>query len=597
LSGGLHGKSHDGHRLVAVVYADMVGYSRLIAIDDVGTIARLRTLRQELIDPALEEHGGTIVQTGGDSLLIVFDSINGAVRAAIKVQTAVPGYDADQPPDRHIRFRVGINIGDAIAVDTDLHGDAINITARLQAACPPGGICVTRAVRDHAQDRLDLVFEGLGVLQLKNIPRPVEAYVLRLDQTAERAGLGTSTAVSRVRFPEFGGQPAIAVLPFQNHAAEDDPFADGLTEDVIAALSRWRDFPVISRASVFAFKGKEIDLNQVGRQLGARYVTEGTLRRRGDRVRVTAQLADVVTGENLFTEHYDHDVTHLLEMQDEIVHTIVGSIEPELLRHERERVIRAHAHNPSAYELLQRGQWHHYRYTAPDNLQARAFFRNALAIDPDYGRAAAALSIALTHAVQASWESDPAAANEEARALARQAVKTDPRDPQAHLALGAALYRVGRTEEAVASLQAAIRLNPSYAPAHANLAFAYNYLNRPNDAQAAAELALRLSPHDPRRFVWLPALAASHYLARRYTAALRVGHEALAVNPNYLPVARYIVAALGQLGQREAAKGIMPLLRNLDGDLAGTEAHLLQYYVIPAAVAHVVEGLRKAGYS
>jgi adenylate cyclase len=223
----------DRRKLIAVVYADMVGYSRLIGLDDVGTLDRLRTLRRNLIDPTIEEHGGRIVQTGGDSLLIVFDSIDGAVRCAVQVQQQVPVHDADQPPDKTIRFRVGINIGDAIADVTDLHGDAVNVVARLQAECAPGGICVTRAVRDHVQDRLNLTFEELGALKLKNIARPVEAFVLRTDDAAK------SKAARRSDVPPLSDRPSIAVLPFQNMSGdpEQEYFCDGIVEEIITGLS------------------------------------------------------------------------------------------------------------------------------------------------------------------------------------------------------------------------------------------------------------------------------------------------------------------------------------------------------------------------
>ena len=245
----------------------MVGYSRLIGLDDAGTLERLRALRRNLIDPAIEEHGGRIVQTGGDSLLIVFDSIDGAVRCAVKVQQQVPIHDGDQPPDRAIRFRVGINIGDAIADGTDLHGDAVNVAARLQAECPPGGICVSRSVRDHVHGRLNLAFEELGALNLKNIAHPVEAFVVRLDAAAT-----TPKSVERSLVQGTGealplpGKPSIAVLAFTNMSGDVDQeyFSDGIAEDIITELSRSRSLFVIARNSSFTYKGRAVDVKQVG---------------------------------------------------------------------------------------------------------------------------------------------------------------------------------------------------------------------------------------------------------------------------------------------------------------------------------------------
>ena len=297
----LIGRSPDRRKLIAVVYVDMVGYSRLIGLDDAGTLERLRTLRKNLIDPAIEEHGGRIVQTGGDSLLIVFDSIDGAVRCAVKVQQDVPSHDGDQPPDRTIRFRVGINIGDAIADGTDLHGDMVNVAARLQAECPPGGICVTRAVRDHVQDRLNLTFEELGALDLKNISRPVEAFALRFD-AADTASEPIKRSLAHGTFAAMPlpDKPSIAVLPFTNLGGDPNQefFSDGIADDIITELSRSRSLFVIARNSSFTYRGRSIDLKQAARELGVRYVLEGSIRREGTRVRVNAQLIEAVSAKS-----------------------------------------------------------------------------------------------------------------------------------------------------------------------------------------------------------------------------------------------------------------------------------------------------------
>jgi adenylate cyclase len=330
----LVGRSPGGRKLIAVVYADMVGYSRLIGLDDIGTLERLRALRSALIDPAIDEYGGRIVQTGGDSLLIVFDSIDGAVQCAVKVQRQVPEYDGDQPADRAIRFRVAINAGDVIAEGTDFHGAAVNVVARLQNECPAGGVCVTRGVFDYVHDRLDLAFEPLGALNLKNIARPVEAFVVRLDsgkaldtgdlspalpaaiatrpaRIAPRRKVVVASAVGLVAvcaiafigvgfWPHHAAQPiavasaalplpnkpSIAVLPFTNIGgdAKQERLADGITEDVITALSRYHSLFVIARNSVMTYKGKAVSVQQVGRELGVRFVLEGSIQTNGDRV-------------------------------------------------------------------------------------------------------------------------------------------------------------------------------------------------------------------------------------------------------------------------------------------------------------------------
>jgi TolB-like protein/class 3 adenylate cyclase len=348
------GKSPDRRKLIAVVHADMVGYSRLIGLDDVGTLKRLRTLRSTVIDPAIAEHGGRIVNTGGDSLLLVFDSIEGAVRCAVKVQQQVPAYDVDQPPDRTIRFRVGINIGDVIPDGTDVYGDVVNVAARLQAECPPGGICVSRQVRDHVQDRLDVPFQELGALRLKNITRPVEAFVVRLDdETAEPSSVKAPAA------PSLSDKPSIAVLPFKNMSGdpEQEYFADGIVEEIITGLSRIPSFNVIARNSSFAFKGTSPDVRQVGKELGVRYILEGSVRKAAARVRITGQLIYAATGAHLWADRFEGNLTDIFELQDQVTVSVVGAIEPKIRIAEIERALRKPTQNLEAYDLVLRGRW------------------------------------------------------------------------------------------------------------------------------------------------------------------------------------------------------------------------------------------------
>ena len=293
-SSDLIGRAPGGRKLVAVVHADMVGYSSLIGLDDMGTLERLRTLRSTLIDPAINDHGGRIVQTAGDFLLVVFDSIDGAVRCAVKVQQLVPDYDGDQFPDRAIRFRVGINIGDVIADGTDLHGDGVNVAVRLQAECPPGGICVSRAVRDHVHGRLDLVFDELGALSLKNIHHPVEAFLLRLGPVVPMAETPKPAS----------DQPSIAVLSFTCFSDEREFkfLTEAMTEDLITMLARIPGFIVIARQSSFAYQGRSVDSRQIGRELGVRYIIEGSLRPVGRQLRVGTQLIDATSGAQLWAD-------------------------------------------------------------------------------------------------------------------------------------------------------------------------------------------------------------------------------------------------------------------------------------------------------
>ena len=405
--------SEPGRRkLIAVLYADMVGYSRLIGLDDAGTLERLRALRGALIDPAIDEHGGRIVQTGGDSLLVMFDSIDGAVRCAVKVQQQVPIHDGDQPPDQAIRFRVGINIGDAIADGTDLHGDAVNVAARLQAECPPGGICVTRSVRDHVHGRLDLVFEGLGTLNLKNISRPVEAFLLRPNLAAATTSHFVEQSLlfhtpDALRLPD---RPSIAVLPFTNMSGdpEQEYFADGMVEEIITALSRIRWLFVIARNSSFTYKGQAVDVKQIGRELGVRYVLEGSVRKGGNRVRITAQLIDALTGTHLWADRFDGSLEDIFALQDRVAISVAGVIEPALQAAETARSANRPTNDLTAYDLYLRAYpalWSSSRQIP----QALRLLEQAIARDPRYGPALAVAALCCFRLLYDDRSEDPEA--------------------------------------------------------------------------------------------------------------------------------------------------------------------------------------------
>ena len=580
-------------RISAVLAMDVSGYTRLMGLDEAGTFVRWQQKLRELIEPQVAAAQGRVFKTMGDGVLAEFAGGAEAVCCAADIQRLNEASEAAIPIERRMRLRIGISLSEVIVQGDDLYGDGVNTAARLEASADVGGIAVSEAIAQAGQ-ATGHVFLDLGLIHLKNLARPVRIYKVAMDGEAT----GPERPAGTTLVSGFGERPAIAILPFRSYppAVEGDYFADGITEDLIVALSRWRSFPVISRNSVFALKDKEFDLSFAAQQLGARFIAQGSVRQVGNRVRTLMQLHDVETADTLLAEQYDSDLGDVFATQDEIVRTIVGAIEPELLRRERERMIRQPQQDPTAYEALQRGHWHHYRYTAQDNLQARALFNHALAIDPDYAQARAALSLALVFASHSGWGTDPQAMRQDALTMARQAVQADGRDPQAHFSLGLALCHTSATADAMRELQEAIRLNPSHAAAHANLAFVYNYQDRPTDALAEVLLALRLSPHDPRRFIWLPALAGAHYLLRDYLAALRAGQEALTAKPSYLPVIRYIVASLGQLGHREDAAKVMPVLRRLDKDLAATEAHLSEFYVAPAVV-RIIDGLSKAGFA
>jgi adenylate cyclase len=388
------------------------------------------------------------------------------------------------------------------------------------------------------------------------------------------------------------------VLPFDNFSGdpEQEYFADGITEDIIALLAGWRAFPVIARASTFTYKGKTVDVKKVGEELGVRYVLEGSVRKSGRRIRITAQVIRADTGHHIMAEKYDRDLTDLFDLQDEIASAIAGAIEPEILKFERDRIADQPQHSQDAYEFYQRGMWHHYRHSKVDNIEAQTFFRRALSIDGQYPQATAALAIAVLNAAYLGWAEDVEANYTEAHELARRAIALDPSYPMARFALGAVCMWTRRSDRAIAEFQEAIKLNPSFAAAHVLLGQMYLYGGRPQETITLAEKGIRLSPSDTRLFIWLPALAGAHYQLGDYAQAAEIGRRSWTLNRNWPAGLTYLVAGLAQLGRIGEAQAALADLKRLDPNLSFAQATLQRLYADEAAVDHILSGLRKAGF-
>ena len=591
----LHGKSPDRRKLIAVVYADMVGYSRLIGLDDAGTLERLRTLRRNLIDPAIKQHDGRIVQTGGDSLLIVFDSIDGAVRCAVRVQQQVPIIDGDQQPDRAIRFRVGVNIGDAIADGTDLHGDAVNVAARLQAECPPGCICVTQSVRDHVHGRLDLVFEELGTLNLKNIARPVEAFLIRRNTPTVPKSVERSLVHGTGEALPLPDKPSIAVLPFANLSAdpEQEYFSDGVADDIITELSRSRSLFVIARNSSFTYRGRSVDVRQVARELGVRYVLEGSVRRNGAQVRVVAQLIEAETGNHIWAERYDRALEHLFAVQDEITEAVTHAIVPAISHAERQRAIRKAPENLNAWEAHQRGLWHMGKHVPADLERAQHLFRRASELDPLFAAPHAMLALTYMHIyVGAVVRID----HEMAEAESKKAIELDPEDASALWVMAWMPSFDAHCEAALQLADHAISINPNDFGAHLARGRALALGGHPAEAEEPLLTALRLSPRDPLRVFALNTLLVAHYVSGNYAEAVRVGQSAVRDYPDYPNPHRWLAASLGQLNRTDEAREA--LRKAMATSAAGFEflVQQRQPWFRPEDYEHMLDGLRKAGW-
>jgi len=580
-------------RLAAIVFA---GYRPLQPGDEAGEFSRLSLFRTDVVEPQILKFGGRVVRWTGDQIFLEFQSVVDAVRCAAALSEAASQLNEALLPDRRIALRIGINMDDIIIVDGDLLGDGVNIAARLEALAEPGSIYISGAVYERVAGKVDFEFVDLGPHNLKNINRPIRVYRIDtdVDKTSGAAAAGSGSSATA----KFDYHRAIAVLPFANFSGdpEQEFFADGITEDIISMLAGWRAFPVIARNSTFTYKDQTVDVKKIGQELGVRYVVEGSVRKSGHRVRVTAQLIRADTGHHIMAERYDRDLTDLFELQDEIVTAIAGRIEPELLKFERERIAEQPQQNEDAYELYQRGMFHHYRQSKADNADAQTYFRRALALDPQYVQATAALSIALCAAAYLSGTDSPERNYEESLELAQRAVTLDPRYPNAHFALALISMWLGRTGRAAADFKEAIRLNPSFAAAYAVLGAVLNFQGQSEEGVASVEKGIRLSPSDPRLFIWLSGLAAAHYQLRHYSQAVEIGRRSWTLNRNYITGLTYVVAGLTQVGRMEDARAVLADLKQRDPKLAALRT-TLELYEDRAGADHLLAGLRKAGFN
>jgi adenylate cyclase len=536
----------------------MVGYSRLIGLDDAGTLARLRTLRRNLIDPSISDHGGQVVQTGGDSLLVVFDSIDGAVRCAVKLQQEVPIHDADQPPDRAIRFRIGIEIGDAIPDGSDLHGEAVNVAARLQAECPPGEICVSRSVRDHVHGRLSLGFRELGAVSLKNIARPIKAFLVGSD-ISETSKL----AIPRHDGPSLPDKPSIAVLPFTNFSndPEQEYFADGMVEEIITALARIRWLFVIARNSTFTYKGRAVDLKQVGRELGVRYVLEGSVRKGGGRVRITAQLIEAEEGTHLWADRFDGPLEDVFEIQDNIASSVAGVIEPTLEAAEIKRSIARPTKSLTAYDLFLRALPDVGTYEWEPTKRALVLLRQAIEWDPSFGKAMACAGYCHGVLDAIGKVEDPEANRRIALDLARRALRTAGDDAMALACVAHVLgYFNEDIKDALAILDRSIAVNPNSFWAWRWSGFAHLYNGEPETAIKHFETSLRLSPLGAR-WAQTTGIGIGHMFCGRLEVAASFLQLAVQENPSYPLANRFLASCYAHLGRMDNARDVVSRLR------------------------------------
>ena len=579
-------------RLAAILAADVAGYSRLMGADEEGTLAALKELRRELADPKIKEHRGRIVKTTGDGLLVEFASVVDAVRCAVEVQHEMAERNAGVPDERRIQFRIGINLGDIIKDGRDIYGDGVNVAARLEALAEPGGICVNRVVRDQVRDKLDFAFEDAGEQRVKNIARPLRVYHVRPGQVA---GEEMSAPQPPLALPD---KPSLAVLSFTNMSGdpEQEFVSDGIAEDVITALSRHPSLFVIARNSTFTYKGHAVDVKQVGRELGARYVLEGSVRKAGNRIRVTAQLIEAGTGNHVWAERYDRDLADIFAVQDEITHALTTALTPAIAEAELRRAMRRPPESLDAWAAYQRGLWHLSKANSDDDTVAQNFFRQAIDLDPTFAPGYSALALAQLQAAAVYQKLSLAEAQSSAEVLARRAVSLDGADAEARSCLGWALQARGELEGALVEIERALAMSPNLAVAHWQRGATLIFSGQPMKGLDALETCIRLDPRDPFMAVRLLHIACGLYFAREYEGVIEAAKRLIRSYPDFPMIYRWPAAALGQLGRAAEAKEWLEKAVSYAPAAFKMYVHNRVPWFRPEDHAHLVEGLRKAGW-
>jgi adenylate cyclase len=569
-------------RLAAILAADVAGYSRLMGADEEGTLERLKALRRELVDPKIAEHHGRIVKTTGDGMLVEFASVVDAVRCAVAVQQAMPERDAGVAADSRIELRIGINLGDVIVEGDDLYGDGVNIAARIEALADAGGVFVSNTVHDHVRDRLPSVFEDLGEQQVKNIARPVRVYRVRSDSPHPNppplAGEGSARS-ARVGAAEpalpLPDKPSIVVLPFANMSGdpEQEYFVDGMVEETIIALSRIRWLFVVASNSSFSYKGQSPDVKQVGRELGVRYVLEGSVRKAGQRVRITGQLIDATSGTHLWADRFDGSLEDVFELQDKVASSVAGVIEPALQAAETARSAARPTEDLTAYDLYLRGYamvWSSARHVP----EALRLMEQAIAHDPRYGPALAGAAVCCVRLRNDDRSEDPEADRRKGADFARRALEVAGDDPGILANAALALTYFGEDIGAMMALvDRALAFNPNFARGWHNSGNLRLWAGQPDIAIEHLDAALRLSPR-ARVGSSLALVGFAHFLSRRFDQAVPKLLLAIQEDPSYPQPHRYLAACYAHMGRLDDAREIVAQLRNITSVVIPDVSHL-----------------------
>jgi TolB-like protein len=556
-------------------------------IDEVGTLTALKERRGDVLEPLVAKHQGRIFNTAGDGVLVEFSSAVNAVQCAVDLQEGMAAANTELPKDRHIVLRIGVNLGDVLVDGGDLYGDGINIAARLETLADPGGILVSGTAYDHIKNKAKVSFDELGVQALKNIAEPVRIYRV------------TGGWVAKIAVPTLTtDKPSIAVLPFENISGdpEQDYFADGMVEEIITALSRMRWLFVSARNSSFTYKGRAVDVKQVGRELGVRYVLEGSVRKSGSKVRITGQLIDTATGMHLWADRFDGGVEDIFDLQDQITESVIGAIAPKLEQAEIDRSKRKPTERLDAYDYYLRGLAGVHRWTREGTEEALLYFRRAIELDPDF---AAAHSMAAGCSISrkaSAWMADRAQETAEAERMARRAIELGKDDPIALCWSGLTLaYVACEVEEGAAFIDRALSLDPNYAPAWGFSGWARIWLGQMDLAIEHLAHAVRLSPLDPLIYNVFSATALAHFLSGRHDEACSWAERAMRAAPSRVTPVRTLAASCAMAGRMEEAHRAIDRLRQIDPNSGIADAQNHWPFRRRQDLERYMEGLRKAG--
>jgi adenylate cyclase len=579
-------------RLAAIFAGDVAGYSRLMGADEEGTLRQLKAHRKALVDPKITEHRGRIVKTTGDGILVEFVSVVDAVRCAVDIQRGMAERTADEAPEKRIQFRIGINMGDIISDGNDIYGDGVNVAARLEALAEPGGICVSRVVHDQVRDKLSFGFVDMGEQVVKNIARPIGVHRIEIGQTGM-----APIAIATPNEPAGSSRPSIVVLPFANMSGdtEQEYFADGIVEEIITEMSRIRWLSVIARNSSFTYKGQSVDVKRIGRDLGVRYVLEGSVRKSGNRVRITAQLIDASTAAHLWADRFDGALEDIFDLQDQVTARVIGAIAPKLEQAEIERAKRKPTESLDAYDYFLRGMASHNQFTRESNDEAIRLFYRAIELDPNFASAYGLAAWSFVWRKVNGWIGDKAEVAEVER-LARRAVELGPDDIVALAGGGYALaYIVHDLDNGLANIKRALVLNPNHAWALHSSGWTHAFLGDSDTAISHFTNAIRLSPLDPHIFRAYGGLALAHVLAGRYDEAIKWAQEALRVRPNFIAGMRELAAAHALAGHMEEAKKAMAGFREVFPAMRVSTVKDWMPLRRPEDLKRMEDGLRLAG--